>query len=189
VQFIEAAKTVPRVVLLALLLPNLNHAWLHCRTAAVASAFSGTGMLVVMGLDRVVFKPCFLCFHWWRTVVPDVVLGVASAVWLSRSVFSSFHTCTRLLLLRPQLSFSAAPDLLPVPAAVGGISIANYSGNSPALGTIAAVNLAAASTSRTFELCIPGRALFLAAASGGWCDASSLGVCQSNITDKVGLDS
>jgi hypothetical protein len=27
-----------------------------------------------MGVDRVVIKPCFLCFHWWRTVFPDVAL-------------------------------------------------------------------------------------------------------------------
>jgi hypothetical protein len=48
--------TVPLVVDLAS--PNLNplnHAWLLCRTAAVASAFNGTGMLVVMGLYRVIF--------------------------------------------------------------------------------------------------------------------------------------
>jgi hypothetical protein len=101
---------------------------------------------------------------------------------LSRSLCSSFHTCTWLSLLCPQRSFSAAPELLPVPA-VGGIPVAkHYSANSPALGTLAAVS----STSRTFELCTPGCALCFTAASGGWCDASSLGVCQPKIIDKVG---
>ncbi len=107
---------------------------------------------------------------------------------VSLGAFSNFHTCTWLLLLCPQHSFSAAPELLPVPAAVGGIPVANHSGICAALGTIAAVDPAASSTSHTFELRTPGRVLCFTAASGGWCDASSLSVCQSNITDKVGLD-